>query len=332
MAMKIRITMIFLCWIGLAQAQSPHFSQFYSSPLLINPAFTGYTEGAFRVAGNYRSQWGSGGSPYSTTSLSVEVSPLRDKLAAGNKLGFGIAALSDKTLEGAVQFNSISFSTAYNLSLDPDNVHTIGLGLQGVYSERRINFNKLNFENQLTSGGFDISLPIGEELPGGNRNYFDMSTGAAYHASLPDKSFFAGVSVYNLLKKKDVYNDPQFQLPKRYTAVAGGNIDVGYSGIFYFSLNYQQQGSTNETTLGSAYGIQLGDQKKNIISLGAWYRVNDAVIPYIGYQLEGFQTGFSFDYTTSKLKTGGQTRNGFEISMVYTAPDNSEMKRLVPWY
>jgi hypothetical protein len=159
-----------------------------------------------------------------------------------------------------------------------------------------------------------------------------MSVGAAYHASLEDKTFFAGFSVFNLLKKKDVYLDPQFILPKRYTIMAGGDLDVGSNGIFYFSLNYQMQGSTNEFTAGASYGIQLGDTRRNVISLGSWYRLNDAFIPYIGYQLGGLQTGFSFDYTTSKLKTGGQVRNGFEISMVYTAEDRSEMKRLVPWY
>ena len=114
--------------------------------------------------------------------------------------------------------------------------------------------------------------------------------------------------------------------------MAGGDADIGPSGILYYSLNYQQQGSAKEFTAGAAYGVQLGTEKKNVISLGSWFRVNDAIIPYIGYQLGGWQTGFSFDYTMSKLKTGAQVRNSFELSMVYTAQDNSELRRLVPWY
>ena len=330
--MKYFISIFLSYLVVFAQAQSPHFSQFYSTPMLVNPAFTGYTEGSLRVAGNYRSQWGNGGSPFVTNAISMDFSPLRGKLAEGNKLGFGVSFLNDKTLEGAVQFSSINFSTAYNLSLDQEKVHTIGLGFQGVYNERLIDFNKLTFENQLTSTGFNNSLPIGEQVYNGKKIYFDMSVGAAYHATLEDKSFFAGLSVYNILKKKDVYLDPDFILPKRIMLLAGGDADVGYNGIFRFSINFQQQGSSNETTLGAVYGLQLGDSKKNIISLGTWYRLNDAVIPYLGYQLGAVQTGFSFDYTTSKLKTGGQTRNGFEFSMVYTAEDKSEIKRLVPWY
>ena len=37
--------------------QDPHFSQFFSSPLTLNPALTGKFDGVFRAAGNYRDQW-----------------------------------------------------------------------------------------------------------------------------------------------------------------------------------------------------------------------------------------------------------------------------------
>jgi type IX secretion system PorP/SprF family membrane protein len=329
----MKYSIILLLLIAMeTKAQSPHFSQFYASPLLMNPALTGYTEGGYRVAANYRSQWGNGSSPFQTYSASAELSPLRQKIKSGDRLGFGISILNDKTLEGAVQFSSVSFSSAYNISLDPDNIHTIGLGFQGVYNERLINFSKLNFETQFTSGGFDPSLPVGESLPQGKKRYFDMSAGTIYHAKMEDKTLYAGLSVYNLLKKKDVFLDPAFHLPKRFSIMAGGDIDVGESGIVSFSANHQRQGSASETTIGSSYGYQVGDQEKNVISIGAWYRFRDAIIPYVGYHYSGVQVGFSFDYTTSALKTSGQARNGFELSMVYTAPDRSEMRRLVPWY
>jgi hypothetical protein len=38
-------------------AQDPHFSQFFASPLTLNPALTGKFDGVLRVAGNYRDQW-----------------------------------------------------------------------------------------------------------------------------------------------------------------------------------------------------------------------------------------------------------------------------------
>ena len=121
-------------------------------------------------------------------------------------------------------------------------------------------------------------------------------------------------------------------MPTIYTVLAGGRLEGGYSGIFYYSFYYQNQAKANETTIGAAYGVQLGIEKKRVVNFGIWHRLNDAIIPYIGYQLNGFQTGFSYDYTISELKTAGQVKSGFEISFIYSAVDNRELKRLIPWY
>jgi hypothetical protein len=78
-----------------AKAQSTHFSQFYSTPLLVNPASTGFTPGPWRVAGNYRSQWNTSGSPYRTFTFSGDTKILQDRLADGNALGIGAAFVND---------------------------------------------------------------------------------------------------------------------------------------------------------------------------------------------------------------------------------------------
>lgn len=330
--MRKYFVILFLFLSTLLNAQSYHFSQFYSTPLLTNPAFTGYIDGPYRVATNYRSQWASGGTPYTTTSLSADFIVLPNRIAEENRLGAGISLLNDKTMDGAVQSNSVGLSTAYNLSLDPDRVHTIGLGFQGVYHERTINFNKLSFENQLTSSGFNVSLPIGENLQSQRKSYFDLNFGSVYNYNMDGKSFFTGLGVYNVFHKTANYLEEEFKMPSRYTFSAGGRLNAGYSGIFYFSLNYQNEAKASETTIGAAYGLQLGSEKKQVINFGIWHRLNDAIIPYIGYQLNGFQTGFSYDYTISQLKTAGQVKSGFEISLLYTAEDKRELKRLIPWY
>ena len=54
--MKICLLVFSLFLLGKASAQDPHFSQFFSSPLTLNPAFTGKFFGTYRVAGNYRNQ------------------------------------------------------------------------------------------------------------------------------------------------------------------------------------------------------------------------------------------------------------------------------------
>ena len=64
----------------LVNAQDPHFSQFFSSPLTLNPAFTGKFDGTLSVAGNYRNQWPAFNNVYTTSTLSVDFDILKDKL------------------------------------------------------------------------------------------------------------------------------------------------------------------------------------------------------------------------------------------------------------
>src|SRR5688572_15600045 len=112
-------------------AQSYHFSQFYSTPLLNNPAFTGYTEGSYRAATNFRSQWSQGSTPYLTTSLSFDVRSLKNFISENDKAGFGIYFMNDQSSGGALQNNFLGISAGYNKSLDNDGEHAIGVGLQG---------------------------------------------------------------------------------------------------------------------------------------------------------------------------------------------------------
>ena len=119
--------MLFVC---IANGQSTHFSQFYSTPMLINPAATGLTYGPYRVAANYRNQWNDAGSPYKTFTVSGDGRILKDQLPEGNKLGAGLVFVNDKTLEGAVQGNSISLITAYHVSLD--ELQKVSVGFKGT--------------------------------------------------------------------------------------------------------------------------------------------------------------------------------------------------------
>ena len=121
---KLQITIAAGLFACVVNGQSTHFSQFYSTPMLINPAATGLTYGPYRVAANYRNQWNDAGSPYKTFTISGDGQIMKSKLPEGNILGLGLAFVNDKTLEGAVQGNSIALSTAYHVSLD--EVQSVG--------------------------------------------------------------------------------------------------------------------------------------------------------------------------------------------------------------
>lgn len=329
---KYIIGLYLIIMVDAVRAQSYHFSQFFSTPLLTNPANTGFTEGPYRISSNFRSQGLVSGNVYFTGYLSADFSPLRNHLAAGDKAGLGLYVMNDHSLSGALQTNSIGMSAAYNIGLDTYGEHSFGLGLQGTYNQRRIDYSKLSFENQYGPGGYNPSLPIGEPLDYNSKHFFDVNAGVVYHAIEGNNAFFAGMAVYNILGHKENVTADEFKMPIRYTFQAGAQFYISEYGKAYTSLTTMTQANANEITLGGAYGQRLTNEGKNELILGLWYRHTDALIPYVGYQLNGFQVGFSYDYTVSSIKTAAQLRNGYELTLLYKAPDKRELKTLIAWY
>lgn len=313
------------------RGQSYHFSQFFSTPLLTNPANTGYIDGVFRGASNMRSQ-GAGGNNFFTGYLSADVSLMRNSLPLGHKAGVGLYVMNDQSMTSAIQTNSAGLSTAYHVGFDDYGEHSFGLGVQATYNQRKLDYSRLNFENQYGPNGYEPSLPIGENMPVANVSFFDVNVGAVYHINLPDKAFFAGFSAYNILQHRENVLAEEFKMPTRFILQAGGGVTAGAYGRVYASMTAMRQAKATEVTLGSAFGLQLSETERHELLGGLWYRFGDAMIPYVGYQRSGFQFGLSYDYTVSALKAGSVTRNGYELTLIFKSPDKRELKTSIPWY
>src|SRR5688572_20763429 len=102
----------------LAFAQDPNFSQFFASPMTLNPAFTGKFDGDFRVAGNYRNQWPSINKAFVTYTASADVSILKNRISEVDQFGVGIMGFKDQSGNGVLNYDYVSFSTAYHKGLD----------------------------------------------------------------------------------------------------------------------------------------------------------------------------------------------------------------------
>ena len=93
MAEMKRILSTFIVVVVLASAlnaQDPNFSQFFASPLTLNPALTGKFDGVVRVAGNFRNQWPTINNAFVTKTASVDFGILKNRLAEIDQLGIGI--------------------------------------------------------------------------------------------------------------------------------------------------------------------------------------------------------------------------------------------------
>lgn len=326
MTKHILLILISFSLAGIVNAQDPHFSQFFSSPLTLNPAFTGKFDGNVRVAGNYRNQWPTINRAYQTGTVSVDFPILKQKLDFRDTWGVGIMGYSDKGADGAVSFNYASFSTAYHKGLDEDGYKQLGLGIQGTYSNMLINTSKLTFEDQLTING-TFTNPTQETF--GNTtlksSFFDLNAGLLYTSSSTDRNnLYAGVSLYHINRPKQNFNTgPEYLLNPRATFHAGGYFPTGDMTTLHVSALYSTQAGAHETLVGAAMQFAAGGFSTidNPVSFygGLWMRFGDAIIPYVGLEYQNLRFGFTYDVNTSSLKSASQSRGGLELSLIYIA-------------
>jgi len=128
-------TLLLLCYF--TDAQDPHFSQFFASPLTLNPALTGKFDGTLRVAGNYRNQWPTINRAYTTATASLDMGILKDRIPDYDQFGIGVMGFTDRAGDGVLTNNFIGLSLAYHKALDENGYHQLGAGFQGVYSNKR---------------------------------------------------------------------------------------------------------------------------------------------------------------------------------------------------
>jgi type IX secretion system PorP/SprF family membrane protein len=301
------------------QAQDPHFSQFFASPLTLNPAFTGKFDGQFRLAANHRDQWPSIPKAYVTTSASVDFGLLKGKIPEGDVFGLGISGLSDQSADAALKLNYGSVSLSYHKSLDETGYNTIGAGFQATYSSAILDFSKLTFEDQLTQNGFTGTTQ--ESLSNGsNQNYVDVNAGLLFSGSSDGiNNYYLGASVYHINRPNLSFIDKVWNLSPRFTVHGGGSFPVSDMLSLNTSAIFQVQNKANETLIGAALSANLNADADNPTSVyfGSWIRFKDALIPYVGIEINGLRIGASYDINTSSLKAATSSRGGSEFSLIY---------------
>jgi type IX secretion system PorP/SprF family membrane protein len=321
-----------LCFCLLAaSAQDPNFSQFFASPLTLNPAFTGKFNGNLRIAGNYRNQWPTISNAFTTYTASIDAGILKNKIAEADQFGVGVMMFSDKAGNGALQSNYVSFSTAYHKALDEDGAHQLGVGFQGSLVSKVLNINGLHFENMLEADGWTgVSGEDFADKKSLNASYFDMNAGILYNGTTNgDNNIYFGASMYHINRHKETFNDGQYYLDARITLQAGGRLPMGEFNAFHFSANHSRQAGAKNTVIGGAYELNLNAQTEQPTSLylGTWYRFKDAFIPYIGLEFGSFQVGATYDVNVSSLKAGTAMRGGAEFSLIYIRKPADRMDR-----
>jgi type IX secretion system PorP/SprF family membrane protein len=320
MKKNIFTLIVFVALVKVSAAQDPNFSQFFASPLTLNPALTGKFDGVYRIAGNYRNQWPTIDNAFQTKTASIDFGIMKNRLPEIDQLGVGILGFTDRAGDGVLVTNSAGLSLAYHKGLDEDGYHQIGVGFQGTYFSKRLDVTKVKFGDQLTPLGFTgVTSEIFDSRQI-NVSYFDMNAGILYNGSTNGyNNFYVGASMYHINRPQESFQGGQFLLNPRVTLQAGVKIPMGTYNYFHFSANHSIQAKAHNTVIGGAYSLNVNNDEENPTNLylGAWYRFKDAAIPYIGLEFNSLLIGATYDANTSSLKPASNTRGGMEISLIY---------------
>jgi type IX secretion system PorP/SprF family membrane protein len=287
-------------------SQDAILSQFYASPLYLNPAFAGSGKNT-RLVCSYRNH------PIPEATNFSFISAAIDGFHPQWGSGLGLIVTSD--YQGGLAWNyGINAAYAYHLRIS--NSWNINFGLQAGLLGSYLNWNNLQFSNPSQSP------------PDSRFGYVpDFASGILIY----NQSFYGGFASHHLTSPKyGLYEDSPV-LPKKYTAHAGFIIEPRKNRRantllfdYFISPNiiYQNQGSFNRIN----YGLYAGVEK---IMAGVWYRQDfktpGVIIFVIGLNQEKFRIGYSFDYALSGYTD--ITHSVHELSIAFDLISDKEQKR-----
>lgn len=310
-----------LIGITTLQAQDPVFSQFYSTPLLLNPAFAGTTF-APRISASYRNEWPTVtdlGIAYSTYAVSYE------QFVPQANSGLGIMVLSDDAGDGLLKMTNFLASYAYRIAVNDD--FQIKLGIEAGFRQYNLDWDKLVFLDQIDQIQGPI-LETNEVQPDVlNKTIFDAGVGLLAFTG----KYYGGISLHHLTTPNegflDLNNGLVEGLPLRMSVHGGAQFIVKEGNkrnpASFISPNvlFLKQGDQGQLNMGAYYSMGL-------VFAGGWYRHAfgnpDAAIAMVGVSYNVFKIGYSYDFTLSSLAPSGGSH---EISVVLNMENSDRLRK-----
>lgn len=321
-------------------AQDVHFSQFYESPLTLNPAMCGVFNGQIMGEVNYRQQWASvmgSSAGFNTMAATFEVHNIMKKWTKGY-LAPALSFYNDKSGDASVNMTEINLTVASGVFLSEKS--SLAGGIQAGWSQHSINLAGLSWDNQYVNGSYDPNAPTGETSMGNSFSYADFSAGLCYNYGVGQTNMTSndqfkanvGAAVFHVNEPNMSYYGEGGAGTKLYMRyVAHGYISYGLPNSnveLVPGFVYYAQGPATECDLGMKIRYTLkqeskytGFNKGTAIDLGGYYRVGDAAIVLTQIEFSSYALGFSYDFNTSPLTPASSGRGGFELSLRFINPN-----------
>ena len=321
-----------------ATAQDIHFSQFYLSPLTLNPALTGVTNCDIRFTANYRNQWASviKANAYNTFQASYDQKIPVNKY---DNFGIGVSFVGDQAGESsfATLSGKLTLSYAKYMGGNRSTSHYLSAGAEIGGAQRSIDFLALRYGEQRDFSkpdNFDTALPTFETVSEDNFSYLDLGAGLVWYTVMDHgTSFYVGGAYTHINEptvsfKDDDGDDNGARLYSKITAHAGAELMLNQKiGIVPDAVIFMQ-GPSQEINAGLSgkYVIERSRYAYKTFQAGVWGRISnhfqdgttfDAAIVHTRFDYNEFTFGFAYDINMSPLKPASNTAGALEFSVLY---------------
>jgi type IX secretion system PorP/SprF family membrane protein len=312
------------------KAQDIHFSQINESQMFLSPASTGFFNGYIRASANYRNQWSAMNNAFSTSAIAVDGGLFRSKKRPAF-MGLGLTFFNDQAGVAKLRKTSVLLNVSAILKLGKNSA--LSVGLAGGTTGMNANYSALTYESQFNGNTLDPASANGEQV---YRQFTTVDVGAGmayeYGTSKRDqdhddvRSIKLSLGAYHLNRPAQNFGPgSDFREAIRYTAALFTVFDLEDTK---FTISptavYHMQGTFSELTMGTNIRFRTnagtkvtGTKTQNAIGIGMYYRVNDALIPMLTFDLGDYSFGMSYDVNLSGYRAATNYRGGFEISLRY---------------
>lgn len=330
-------------FVSEVKSQDIHLAQIQESPLVYNPANTGFFPGYYRVIAGYRNQWASMGKAYSTMGLSVDGGIFRNRYKNAF-LGIGLNIFKDEAGAAKLSQTIANFNISAILKMSKKSV--ISAGVYGGVNMNSAQYAKLTYASQFNGTEIDPALPSKESVIYHNFTSSDFGGGLAYEFTSVKtrndrddvKSLRIGIAGYHLNQPEQDFGSNSYvdaagntvtiegyRMPRRIVGSIISRFDITNTKLSITpTVIYMMQGPAKEITAGTYLKYRFkngtkitGEKVENSIGIGVFYRVDDAIIPQVLIDMGTYAIGISYDANVSSYRKVSRTVGGFEISLRY---------------
>lgn len=314
-ALKISLFNLLLFSSQITLAQDIHFTQFWDPNSFNNPSMIGSFDGTIRLCGMYRSQWSQFNTPLQTTFAEGNIKiPIKE-----NYLAFGGSFLNDKLPFLGYNQNRVFGTLMYQMHLTRDI--TVGLGFQGGARITSMDYSKLTFDRQWdpNTGIFDPVNPSFERYDGNSVITPILNLGSNINLLKNNILHTFDIGVSNLNSPKDFYYKSNSSIPIKIAINYHNYIPIKETWTLMPKVGALYSGASNSILSGILVKKKLSNFQYlygGFMMRWGLDRNGDAITPTIGYKVNAFKIGFSYDQNYSGLSTLG-LKNAYELSIVY---------------